>query len=428
LVTNEIGPASATVRGVLVERAVKAGIAAAGAELSIVSSLVRDVALGTATLGSGIAGQPDPVSGLPSTVSVSATVAERNEGAGVYLLGSVMSIDASVLRDNVGVSTGDFGAGIYAFDAANSVGELTLSKSVIERNASVGVGVAGVPTSLDAMTIRDTGFDAAGLLGFGVATLTQPATQSSTHTALSRSLLERDAGGGAVFSGTSGLLEGVLVRGSATQGADVAPGIASQTLPGEVFASVRAIGSRIETARGIGAFVYAAELALEGVAIAGTVATSAAAGMGLQAEPDFQNGTLPIVTLDACALTDQRAFGVAVLAGALSLDATLVRSTTAGAQTEFGDGIGTAAYLPTHTTIRSSQIESNQRAGLSIFGAAVDVATTAFVCNSFDIDVEVFAGNTGSVVDQGGNTCGCNEPATCKAVSAQITPPSPVGM
>jgi hypothetical protein len=34
-----------------------------------------------------------------------------------------------------------------------------------------GVDVAGVHTSLDAMTIRDTGFDAAGLLGVGMATI-----------------------------------------------------------------------------------------------------------------------------------------------------------------------------------------------------------------------------------------------------------------
>jgi hypothetical protein len=64
------------------------------------------------------------------------------------------------------------------------------------------------------------------------------------------------------------------------------------------------------------------------------------------------------------------------------------------------------------------------RAGLGLFGAEVQLGTTAFVCNPIHINTEFCGGTEPGLIDLGGNACGCDGAVVdCKALSSQLEPP-----
>ena len=65
------------------------------------------------------------------------------------------------------------------------------------------------------------------------------------------------------------------------------------------------------------------------------------------------------------------------------------------------------------------------RAGLSCFGAAVELRDNEFRCNAIDLNGETWGGTPFALDYLGGNACGCGDSWTCKVQSSSLSPPSP---
>jgi hypothetical protein len=95
----------------------------------------------------------------------------------------------------------------------------------------------------------------------------------------------------------------------------------------------------------------------------------------------------------------------------------------------FGDGIAgfAIANKQPSVTIEYSRIQTSARVALSSFGAIVSVSNTRFECNPIDLDAETFDIFTGELLDQGGNSCGCEaDDIICRILSTGLTPPDPL--
>jgi hypothetical protein len=115
--------------------------------------------------------------------------------------------------------------------------------------------------------------------------------------------------------------------------------------------------------------------------------------------------------------------GVQVSRGAQAGLARLhVRRTLAGSSGNFGDAV---ALIGGSVTLSASLAETSARAAVANFGGTLEIRDTTLRCNPIDLSVQDYDG-VGQLVDAGGNQCGCEEPRTCQAISAQLDPPEPV--
>ena len=118
------------------------------------------------------------------------------------------------------------------------------------------------------------------------------------------------------------------------------------------------------------------------------------------------DGTTPAnVTLRGSLVEGNHEAGVIAVGADLCLEATVV-SETQPSQAGFGDGV-TVAYLmvPASLTIIDSQIEHNQRAGVSNFGSTVTIGSTGIDCHPIDLDGETYKQLSAVFSDLGGNDC-----------------------
>ena len=74
-----------------------------------------------------------------------------------------------------------------------------------------------------------------------------------------------------------------------------------------------------------------------------------------------------------------------------------------------------------------SLVESNDRAGLSSFGALLRVGSTRVECNTIDLDGEPLEGRDYQFDDLDLNTCGCDSSERiCKVLTSNLEPPRPI--
>jgi len=170
---DSAGPTQGTLQ-VLVDGALGTGIAAYGAKLDIVNSVIR----GTRTtldgdLGRGISAHPSAFSDAalaqqdferslaeltPSILTIDNSVIEDNSDAGVFVVGSKVSITHSVIRDTHGQRDGH-GRAVVAdrWDLGNVPAEVTITRSVLERSADVALRVENSCATVVDTTIRGVG-------------------------------------------------------------------------------------------------------------------------------------------------------------------------------------------------------------------------------------------------------------------------------
>jgi hypothetical protein len=99
-----------------------------------------------------------------------------------------------------------------------------------------------------------------------------------------------------------------------------------------------------------------------------------------------------------------------------------------GAEDVLGDGI-TLWSLDNlmHAQLFDNLILGSDRAGVSAFGALVEMADNDIFCSAFDLGIEDFGSFAGEYVDLNGNECGCGLTEPCLAKSYELKPPPPVG-
>ncbi len=162
-----------TLRGSLVERNQNVGVAIIGAQATIESSVVRDnvphVVAGI--YGSGIVAEPDWKSASRADVTIRGCVVEQNHDAGVVVIGSDATLEATVIRDNLPRATGKFGQGIFIKDDLyqNLRANATLRGCLVEQNHDAGISIFNSDATIETSIIRDTARNEAKSFGDGIS-------------------------------------------------------------------------------------------------------------------------------------------------------------------------------------------------------------------------------------------------------------------
>jgi hypothetical protein len=314
----------------------------------------------------------------PSQMTIRGTLVESARKSSVYLRGSPQVIEGSVIRDSLAGSDGTYGRCIVAqndFTETQARANLSVHGSLLERCSELGIMAGGSDLTVEATLVRYT--------------LPQQTTMQ-----FGRGINLQDLGG----------------------------------QPSNV--TLRAIV--VDDSHDVGIFVGGSEALIEAVTVRNTKAEAALtsiAGGGVIAQKDPTTLMRSRMTLRASLVDTQMGMGIAITGADGVIEDVLVRGTTATAENVYGDGIVVLHFdvNPTTATVSRSRIDASARAGISSFGARVELSASMVECAAFALSADARDGLPAEFLDLGDNACGCaGTPQTCVAASANLQPPTPV--
>lgn len=481
VVQDNPGVTSATLERSLVERTVAVGVFAAGADLTISSTNIRDIDSGASGgFGFGVDVEHAADTMRPASLSLGDSLIERCRDSGVIVVGAAATIERSAVRETRADALGRYGNGVYAIpeSSTGTVSSIVIDRSVMAANPNCGVAGEDVEIMIDRTVIEGSVATLAEQQGRGI--VFQPFLPgSSTSSATVRgSLVERSGEIGAFFNRSLVLLEGVAIRDNigaldGTAGRGVELQLSQATVRGALIERARDAGMymegssvTIETSRiahtladagdrgaGIGAEVlptsdeattlslFASELEgnhgaslvvigaraeVEHCRIAGTASDTQQRARGVHVQHEEERGIPGHLVLLGVLVEGNAEFGVAVFSATAELLGTVVRDTTARRDALYGDGVALlGGYNPAAATVADSKVERSARAGISAFGADVVLLRSLLACHAFDLSGDAANGRDFHFEDGGGNHCGCPDPTGgCQVISSGLEPPS----
>lgn len=374
--SNALGPASVVVRGSLVESNENAGILIAAIEGVVESTVVRDTRPNPdGTRGRGLVAQSAGTT--PSQVTVRRSLFERNHYESITVLGSAARIEETLVRDTLPqASDAEGGRGVVAVDDfVNRSGlrsTLVLDRCVVDKSRDIGVFIAGSDAQISATVVKDTAEHARLRdAGRGIEVQFDPETNARAKLALRDSLVADNLEAGVFFAAAEGTVDNVVFRDTKGRASDGGGGH----------------GLHVQ---GLGALA-------------------------------------PKVVARGCVVDHSREAGVAVADTSIDLDRVIVRDTAANAAGQLGDGITVVrGGAPADARIERARVENSARSGIAAFGATVRIGRSTLVCNAVAMNGEINGDAPYSFESLGANTCGCGtEAADCKVLSSAIAPPAP---
>jgi hypothetical protein len=361
----DLGPTSTLLTGVLVEATAQRGVVVDGTDATIEASVVRGI--DGAGSSAAIQVQQTPGTGSAGNLTLRGSVVEDNADLAVLAIGARLAVERTVIRRTSPAAGGGSGFGILADTALTGVRpNVTMVDGIVERSRGNGVIGIGADVTLERLVVRDTEVqEDIQQGGIGVRLDADPSVGPALLLARS-SVIERSHQVGIGLRSSNGTLDSTIVR-------DVAADALGQN--------------------GIGIYVERGELVLRGSEVVRTLELGVASV--------FSSATLENVRV-----------------------ADVAPSTTG----TLGDGVSVvSAETPAFLAMDGSRVEGGARAGVSAFGAIVELAGSMLTCNLIDLAAEPWNGHEAGFIDAGGNTCGCGDMTPCKAVSSGLTPPSPLG-
>ena len=368
---DTLGAAGAELRDSLIEGSNGYGLYLSSASVSVVSSVVRDLTVGT---GTGLAVNAMPgMSAVRPSITITSSLFERSYG-GVGVSGGDVDITALLVRDML--EHGGCGRGVEIQDHPTAGrGSLNLLDSVIERTIEGGVMLVGSDATVEGVTVRDTFLPAAsGGRSVGLAAENRPNTNVRATLTATSSTFERSSGIGIIVIGSDAMLDRIIIR-------DTAPG------------------------------------------------SDGLFGRGLGVEEDPMTADRSNVTVMWSIIERNTEIGVFNGGSDMHLIGTAVRDTAAvPGLAVFGDGVSAVAPgAPATLIIEDCELSANERAAVAVFGAALSMTGTMIECNAIDIAGEDAYGKVATFEDGGQNICGClGDERACKVLSSGLTAPEPL--
>jgi hypothetical protein len=416
--------AKMTLHASILEQSQYIGVFVQGSEATIDSSVVRDTQPGgDGTLGRGIDLQVDPVTHERATLTLRSSLLERNHEIGVAVAGSDATIETTVVRDTQPLTDGLGGIGIQVQNDldTNQRSTLTLRASLLEQNRDIGVAVIGSDVALETTVVRDTQPDGTGTAGRGIEV-----GGGSTLT-LRSSLLERNHDVSLIIAGSSATIEATVVRDTHPgPGSFDGMGIAIQVDDNSQEGSTAALRySVVENNHGIGVLTVESDVTIDATVVRATqLAVDGTHGRGIGVE------TGSTLELRTSLVEENHEIGIFILDSDAIIEETFIRATHPESDGTGGDGIAVVSRdAPATATITDTRIEDNARAGISSFSAAVVLVLSTVQCNLFDLNGEDSVEGQAFTFDGSkDNLCGCGEQpdSTCPVVSENLTAPEAI--
>lgn len=151
--------ANASIRGSALVDNAEAGLFLSGGEATIEGVLVRDVAL-TQSLSRGINIQGDFYGGVASSAEIRSSVIEGTREVGLFIAGADVTLESSVVRE-VRATDALFGDGVELVSSTLPTSG-TILRSLVESNDRAGIASFGAHARLEASVVRCNGIDLVG--------------------------------------------------------------------------------------------------------------------------------------------------------------------------------------------------------------------------------------------------------------------------
>ena len=391
-----------------------------GANVAVTRSHVHDVGNATELLyGAYVQGEAD--------LAITSSLIERVGVVGFGALGPASArIDASVVRNTIAATTPDLPSA-----ALIVIGRDTGEPAVMTAVDTTVDGAPGAATIVEGsdfvgqrLTARHPVADATKV-GWGV-TGAPGAAMTTSNIALSDSMLDGCTQVGMYLSGSSATFSGSVMRGVRAEqlglGAGIVVGVSTVTQAPSALTSTDSLFEDLdETAVFVdGSSAELLHTAIEGAGLLGHETA-------IQVQRDTATGRDAGVLIDQSRVRGARRSGVVLSAATGTLQRSVVEATTSADDGTFGNGITVVSdQVAARLSLLDALVADNDLAGVASFGGIVDLAGTTIRCNDFAIAAEVNFAFEPETVDSGGNTCGCEQEAVCKALSVGLEPPEAV--
>jgi hypothetical protein len=177
----------------------------------------------------------------------------------------------------------------------------------------------------------------------------------------------------------------------------------------------------------VGIFASGSTVEVDATTVVDTLRESAARplGYGLAVQGSLKRNEPAQLRVTRSRVERSTVLGVAAVDAELVAEGVWIGDTRPAADGDVGDGILVwSNFDPTKATVRGARIAKSARAGLSTFGATVDLEATVFDCNRIALDGERVGDRDFALRDLGGSTCGCGAPrGPCAVVTSNLLPP-----
>ncbi|MBW2527187.1 MAG: right-handed parallel beta-helix repeat-containing protein [Deltaproteobacteria bacterium] len=419
------------------------------------TSEVRDVALRAGPVPLGVSGATDvladrvrvheaTVHGIevstvlgPASLTLTRSLVDANEGAGMVIAGSATTVEETVIRNNLprpSDQTGGRGIVVQHDPDTLDRSELGLRRSLLEDNHFEGITVLGSNATVESSVIRRTlPRQSDQLVGLGINAVDDFESLTGLRSVLvvRTSVIDSNRQGGIAVSGALATVEHTVVRDTTANAADESfggRGLIAQAdyITGEP-AELTLRSSVVAGNQEAGLFVGGATVVVLATIVRDTLPTSIHAGRALQVQ-DYQGGLTSLVLRGSLV---ERSSEVAMMLGGevfAEVETLLVDETAATEAGNFGDGAVVAADGSNAPTldISWSRVEDSARVGIAAFGGIVRLTGNELRCNAIDLNAESALGFQPFFDDRGGNSCGCGgDVAGCGPQSAGLEPPVP---
>ena len=371
-------------------------------------------------------------SGRPSNLTLTASLVESVGDLGVYGSGSAVAIERSVVRQVSPTNGPGAGRGVAvtASPAATRAG-LVVRGSLVESSHEVGIFASGADVQIDATLVRDISVSPTTLPASGVSLAGDDPNQRSVGT-ISASVIERVEGFGMLLGSADVAIDATSVRDIASSpSGNMGRGIeADDNDDLHQQTNVTIQSSLVERTTQVGVLIGASVAVLDGLLVRDVVGDARALnGAGIVAQLNLQTLERANVAMRFSRVDGTRLAGILVTGSDATVQATRVTATaTQLADDKYGDGVCVIAHLAAASALlQGVHVDASTRAGITSFGAAVEVHDAVLDCNAIDLDAETYDAVAPMFIDGGGNHCGCGEQAAeCQVSAVSLEAPSPV--
>jgi hypothetical protein len=269
---DDLGPAQATIGGTLIEATTYTGLIVGGARADIRDTVVRGTVPRPSDLegGRGVVLRTDPMTQRRSEVTLRSSLVEHNHDMGIFVGGSDATIESTLVRDTLPLSTDQtFGRNLsIEWDAdtgARSVA--TVRSSVLEGGHGVGLIVVSSDATVESTVVREVSPLASDQTrGVGLAVERHPQSDGADVT-VRTSLVDRARLVGLAVLQSTAAVESTIIRDTASQASDgrFGDGIAVAVEAGwPSLLDLR--GSRVQTSQRAGVSTFGAPAKLTSTA------------------------------------------------------------------------------------------------------------------------------------------------------------------
>jgi len=317
-------------------------------------------------------------------VTVRECLVTNNRQSGIVLTAAKATVERTVVKDTrCQLADSKAGYGIHAVDFSGTASELNVKGSLVSNNRDIGIALTGSTGIIERTVVRDTRSSALyGGQGDGIQILR--GSQGPSRLILKECLVANNRNAGVSVYGSSAIIERTIVRETQSRDSDQKNVAGIEVRSWLKEASDLALrDSVVSKNRGTGVQVCGSTAKLERSVVRDTLPSALDGGRGHGVVARRLGDLSSKLTLEDCAVANNRSVGVAVLSSTATLDRTVVRDTQARADdSKLGigiqasllpDGSGSWTGAPSNMSLRNSLVSSNCSTGVSVASSNVEI-------------------------------------------------------